>query len=110
MYEFVFVYDILGQMSIFRLYRMREMLTILTDVRGVCLSVCLSRGLNRRRRGTIRRVPCAHGHSVQPLSNYFDHLFIVVHIRIMAGHMILILYCREGCNCIFFPSNVCSPK
>jgi len=38
----------------FRLRRMHEMQTILTDVRGVCLSVylsvCLSRGLNRRRR------------------------------------------------------------
>jgi len=29
---------------------MHEMLTIVTDVRGVCLSDCLSRGLNRRRR------------------------------------------------------------
>jgi len=28
---------------------MHEMLTIVTDVRGVCLSVCLSRGLNRRK-------------------------------------------------------------
>jgi len=29
---------------------MHETLTILTDVRGVCQSVCLSRRLNRRRR------------------------------------------------------------
>jgi len=29
---------------------MHEMLTIVTDVRGVCLSVCLSSDLNRRRR------------------------------------------------------------
>jgi len=29
---------------------MHEMLTILTNVRGVCLSVSLPRGLNRRRR------------------------------------------------------------
>jgi len=29
---------------------MHEMQTIVTDARGVCLSVCLSRGLNRRRK------------------------------------------------------------
>jgi len=36
----------------FRLHRMHEMLTILTDVRAVSVSlpVCLSRGLNRQRR------------------------------------------------------------
>jgi len=41
-----------------------------------CLSLCqsvLSRGLNRRRR--VQCTPCARGHSVQPLSNAFDHLF-----------------------------------
>jgi len=39
---------------------MHEMLTILTDVRGVCLSVCLSHGLNRRRRVQCRpRAVCA---------------------------------------------------
>jgi len=31
----------------FRLYRMHEMQTVVTDVRGVCLSVCLSRGSTR---------------------------------------------------------------
>jgi len=30
-----------------RLHRMHEMLTIVTDVRGVCQSVCLSRGSTR---------------------------------------------------------------
>jgi len=34
----------------FRLHRMYEMLTILTDIRGVCLSVCLSRGLHWQQR------------------------------------------------------------
>jgi len=55
----------------FRRHRMHDMLTIHTDVRGVCPSVCLSRGLNRRRRVqcTPRRVPCARGHSVQPSPN-----------------------------------------
>jgi len=38
---------------------MHEILTILTDVSGICLSVCLS------------RVLCAWGHSVQPLPNAF---------------------------------------
>jgi len=33
-----------------RLHQMQQMLTILTDVCCVCLSVCLSRGLNRLRR------------------------------------------------------------
>jgi len=36
---------------------MHEMQTIVTDVCGVCLSVCLSRGLNRRRR--VRCTPRA---------------------------------------------------
>jgi len=31
---------------VFGMHRMHEMLTILTDVRGVCKSVCLSRGLH----------------------------------------------------------------
>jgi len=35
---------------IITLHRLHEMQTIVTDVRGVCLSACLSRGLNRRRR------------------------------------------------------------
>jgi len=39
----------------------------------VCLSVCLSCGLNRR-----RRVPCARGHSVQPSTNAFSLFFIIV--------------------------------
>jgi len=34
---------------------MHEMLTILTDFRDVCLSVCLSRGLNRWQR--VKRTP-----------------------------------------------------
>jgi len=68
-------------LPISRLHRTHEMQTILTDVRGGCLSVCLSvrrhsvrlsRGLNRR-----QHVQCARGHSVQPLSNYFDHLLIL---------------------------------
>jgi len=45
-------------------HRMHEMLTILTDVRGVCLSVCLSRSLNWQ-----FAVPCARGHWVQPLAS-----------------------------------------
>jgi len=49
------------------------MLTILTDFCGVCLSVCLSRG-----------------RSVQPLSNYFDHLLF----HITAGDIELKLRCR----------------
>jgi len=53
---------------------MHEMLTILTDVRGVCLSVCLSRGLNRGGACSVRRVPRARGHLVQPLSNVFGLL------------------------------------
>jgi len=57
---------------------MHETQTIVTDVRGVCQSVrpsvrpsiCLSCGSTQR-----RRVLCAWGNSVQPLSNYFGLLF-----------------------------------
>jgi len=74
---FMFVKCVFYFLVLFSLHRMREMQTIVTDVRGVCLSlsrsVCLSRGLNRR-----RRVQCTRGHSVQPLSNYYDHLFVFV--------------------------------
>jgi len=48
---------------------MHEMWTIVTDVRGVCLSVCLSRGFLCR------------GHSMQPLPNYFG-LLLEQHIDI----------------------------
>jgi len=47
--------------NLFKLHRMREMQTIVTDVRGVCLSVCLSRGA----------CSVCEGHSVQPLPSYF---------------------------------------
>jgi len=47
------------------------MQTLLTDIRGVCLSVCLSRGLNHGGTCSVHRMPCAWGHSVQPLSNAF---------------------------------------
>jgi len=57
----------------FRLHRTHEMQTIVTDVLGVCLSLCpfviLSHGWIRR------RVQCVRGHSVQPLPNYFGFLF-----------------------------------
>jgi len=36
----------MGQL-LFKLHRMHEMQTIVTDVRGVCPSVCLSRGSTR---------------------------------------------------------------
>jgi len=36
----VFLCSIMLLAAIVRLHRMHEMLTILTDVRGVCLSVC----------------------------------------------------------------------
>jgi len=57
-----------------RLHLMHEMLTIVTDVRGVCLSVCLWRGLNRRRRVQCTPRSCARGHSVQPSPNAFGLL------------------------------------
>jgi len=50
--------------------------TIVTDVRGVCLSeslrqsVCLSRG-------SIKSALLCGGHSVQPLRNHFGLLFII---------------------------------
>jgi len=56
------------QTNIIRLYRRQ---TILTDVGGVCLSVCLSRGLNQR-----WRVPCVCYHSVHLLPNYLPLLFL----------------------------------
>jgi len=56
---------------------MHEMQTIVTDVRGVCLSVCLSRGLNWWRRVQCApRAICARGHSVQTSPNASGLLFI----------------------------------
>jgi len=52
---------------VIRLHRMHEMQTIVTDVRGVCLSVCPS---------VTRRVQCVRGLSVQPLPNYFELLLL----------------------------------
>jgi len=50
--------------SIFRLHRMHEILTIVTNVCCVCQSVCLSRGLNRRRRmHCTPRAVCAGSYS-----------------------------------------------
>jgi len=48
---------------LFRLHRMHEMQTIVTDVRSVCLSVCLSRSWIQQ------RVQCVQRHSVQALPN-----------------------------------------
>jgi len=45
---------------------------------SVCLSVCLSRGLNRRRRVQCTPRAVCGGHSVQPLSNYFDHFLFKI--------------------------------
>jgi len=57
---------------------MHEMLIILTDVRDVWLSVCLPWGLSRRCHVHGCRMTCVRGHSVQLLSNYFDHLLEVM--------------------------------
>jgi len=54
---------------------MHEMLTIVTDVRGVCLSVRLS--VTRLKSAAARAVYAVCGHLVQPLSNYFDHLLLL---------------------------------
>jgi len=56
---------------------MHEMLTVVTDVRIVCLSVCLSCGLSRRRVQCTPRA-CAWGHLVQPSPNAFGLLFLAV--------------------------------
>jgi len=56
-----------SQCGVVRLHQMHEMLTILTDVRGVCPSVCLSQSLNWQRQ-------CVQGDSVQPLPNAFSLL------------------------------------
>jgi len=61
---------------------MHEMLTILTNVRSVCLLDCLSASLlcdlHRWQCVQCTPLPCVWGHSVQPLSNYFDHLLFLV--------------------------------
>jgi len=102
---------------------MHEMQTILTDVCGVSLSDCLSRGLNRLRRMQCKlRAMCMGGHSVQPSSNYLDHLLFryfhsivsvlfIVHISCiqllsyMAARMIIkscILYHNSHAPIFFF--------
>jgi len=55
---------------LFTLHRMHQMQAILTDVHGVCLS----RGLNRRRRMQCTPRAVCTGHLVQPLSNDFDQV------------------------------------
>jgi len=59
-------------MIVFRLRRMHEMQTIVTDVRGVCPSVCLSRG---------GACSVCGGHSVQALPNCFGILLYLVQNR-----------------------------
>jgi len=56
--------------KVFRLHRMREMQTILTDVHGICLSVCSSVCLSVTQLKlvvgvcSVRHVPYVQGHSV----------------------------------------------
>jgi len=76
----VFLADFSIEISvqIFRLHRMHDMLTIVIVVCALCLSVCLS--VTRLKLAVARAVYAvfhAWGHLVQPLSNYFDHLFTV---------------------------------
>jgi len=67
---------------------MHEMQSIVTDARGVCLSVCPSATSAPNDPGeallcgvivggaySVRRVPCARGHSVLPSPNTFGLLF-----------------------------------
>jgi len=67
-----------------------EMQTIVTDVRGVCPSVCLSvtnaarlhcvcrGGVTGGGACSVRRVPCARGYSVKPLPNAFGFLLYLL--------------------------------
>jgi len=83
---------------ILRLHRMHGVLTVLMDF---CLSICLSLGLNRRQR--MQCVPCAWGHSVQPLLNYFGHLllnFILTLNYDFVANVILIITCYWLCNVV----------
>jgi len=50
---------------------MLEMLTVVADVRSVCLSVCLSHGLNWQQRVQCALRAVCVGHSVQPSPNAF---------------------------------------
>jgi len=67
--------------SIFRLHRMHEILTILTDVCGVSLSVCLSflsvTWLKSVAAQCTLHAVCA-GDFGQPLSNYLGHLLLLL--------------------------------
>jgi len=49
---------------------MHEMLTIVTDVPGVCQSVSCGGACS------VHGLPCAWGHSVQPSPNTFGLLFV----------------------------------
>jgi len=65
---------------------------------SLCLSVCQSVGLSvclfvtRLKSAAASTVyaprPCARGHSVQPTSNYFDHLLHVGSIKCMKGRLL----------------------
>jgi len=58
---------------------MHEMQTIVTDVHGVCPSVCLSRmhRMTPHSDADLRLGFAVWGHSVQTLWNHFGHLFVV---------------------------------
>jgi len=60
------------------------MQTIVTDVRGVCLSVSLSVMNDSGSVSLSAAVSCAWGHSVQPLSNAIGLLFChsLVHLYV----------------------------
>jgi len=80
---------------------MHEMQTIVTDVRGVCRFVCPSVSQSVTRGSTRqRRVLCARGHSVQPLSNYFGFLLFFTHLQ---------FYFLEINNHISCESKTCKP-
>jgi len=79
----------ISSVSFFRLRLLHEMQTIVTNVRFVCLSVRLSVCLNAPsdtdlaslcevivgNTCSVRRVPCARGHLMQPLPKVFGLLF-----------------------------------
>jgi len=69
---------------------MHDMQTIVTDVRGACLSVCLS--VTR----LISALLCGR-HSVQPLPNHFG-LLLSKQLEIVSGefHSLNLVYCRNS--------------
>jgi len=90
---------------------MHDMLTIVTDVHGVCLCHTVEIGGSKC---SVHLVPCVLGHSVQPLPNAFGLLFVFLWTRDYSHHCFEQLSLREVkklcCKIIKVAYNSCAQR